>query len=104
MMVESEVKSPATRLGILPFAVTIFCGAFLLFLVQPLIGKYIIVNPDFKPFVNRRGRAINQDVDALLGHGVLGNHQNGLIHAPTLPPQTRIANNGHESKLPPPTS
>ena len=26
----------------LPFALTIFTGAFLLFLVQPLIGKYIL--------------------------------------------------------------
>src|SRR5262252_9245266 len=25
-----------------PFALTIFCGAFLLFQVQPLIGKYIL--------------------------------------------------------------
>ena len=42
MMVEAEEGSSALRLGILPFAVTIFCGAFLLFLVQPLIGKYIL--------------------------------------------------------------
>jgi len=41
-MVETETKSQISRLGILPFAVTIFCGAFLLFLVQPLIGKYIL--------------------------------------------------------------
>ena len=41
-MAETEAKSWAFRHGILPFAVTIFWGAFLLFLVQPLIGKYIL--------------------------------------------------------------
>jgi Ca2+/Na+ antiporter len=41
-MAEAEAKSQVSRLGILPFAVTIFLGAFLLFLVQPLIGKYIL--------------------------------------------------------------
>tara|TARA_B100001971_G_scaffold213736_1_gene248018 strand:+ start:303 stop:2894 length:2592 start_codon:yes stop_codon:yes gene_type:complete len=42
MMADTEAKSSSSRLEILPFAVTIFCGAFLLFLVQPLIGKYIL--------------------------------------------------------------
>ena len=40
-MADSENQSAAGR-SILPFAVTIFWGAFLLFLVQPLIGKYIL--------------------------------------------------------------
>ena len=39
----------------------------------------------------RAVRAVDEDIDTLLGHGVLGNHQRGPIHAPTLPPQTRIA-------------
>ncbi len=30
------------RRDIVPYAVTIFSGAFLLFLVQPLIGKFIL--------------------------------------------------------------
>ena len=41
-MAETEVKPLPSRLDTLPFAVTIFCGAFLLFLVQPLIGKSIL--------------------------------------------------------------
>ncbi|MBC8324801.1 MAG: hypothetical protein H8E27_04165 [Verrucomicrobia subdivision 3 bacterium] len=39
-MAESETKASAVGLPL--FAVTIFWGAFLLFLVQPLIGKYIL--------------------------------------------------------------
>jgi hypothetical protein len=39
-MAEDETKPPAVGLPL--FAVTIFWGAFLLFLVQPLIGKYIL--------------------------------------------------------------
>ncbi len=39
-MADSETKASAVGLPL--FAVTIFWGAFLLFLVQPLIGKYIL--------------------------------------------------------------
>lgn len=39
-MADGETKTPAVGLPL--FAVTIFWGAFLLFLVQPLIGKYIL--------------------------------------------------------------
>ncbi|MDP7009995.1 MAG: hypothetical protein QF685_01330 [Verrucomicrobiota bacterium] len=38
----AENKPKATAIGLLLFAITIFWGAFLLFLVQPLIGKYIL--------------------------------------------------------------
>jgi hypothetical protein len=41
-MAKDESQSTPSALGLLPFAVTIFWGAFLLFLVQPLIGKYIL--------------------------------------------------------------
>ena len=41
-MADDEPQSAPAPLGMLPFAVTIFWGAFLLFLVQPLIGKYIL--------------------------------------------------------------
>src|SRR5688500_18035567 len=34
--------SPHTLISMVPFALTIFTGAFLLFQVQPLIGKYIL--------------------------------------------------------------
>ena len=51
------------------------------------------VFPIAKQILGNQGavRAVDEDVDALFGHGVLGNHQRGLIHALTLPPQTRIA-------------
>ena len=39
-MADSETKASAVGLPL--FAITIFWGAFLLFLVQPLIGKYIL--------------------------------------------------------------
>ena len=38
----AEDESKATAIGLPLFAITIFWGAFLLFLVQPLIGKYIL--------------------------------------------------------------
>jgi hypothetical protein len=38
-----QLKSNADRIQVMPlYALTIFTGAFLLFLVQPLIGKYIL--------------------------------------------------------------
>ncbi|MGE4550521.1 MAG: hypothetical protein AAEJ57_03960, partial [Opitutales bacterium] len=41
-MADDKTQSAPAPLGLLPFALTIFWGAFLLFLVQPLIGKYIL--------------------------------------------------------------
>ena len=41
-MAEDRTQFARAPLGLLPFALTIFSGAFLLFLVQPLIGKYIL--------------------------------------------------------------